>query len=243
MTASIRLAIDSATDRLSIAADTGPGSAAVELGVVGARRHAASLLPLIDQALNRLDGRIDDLALVAVSDGPGSFTGLRVGISVAKALALSARIPLISTPSLLVRAAGAARPGERMLALSSALRGEVFAGAWWFDHAVGVVELFPPRAIGWPHLDALPPVDRIIGEGPPDLIAALCARAGLHPVSVAEGWPSAMVLLRLAGMDGGTRVVTDPASWEPTYGRPAEAQAKWEREHGRPLPDSGVDPG
>lgn len=243
MTASIRLAIDSATDRLSLAADTGPGSAAVELGVVGARRHASSILPLIDQILNRLDGRLDELALVAVSDGPGSFTGLRVGISVAKALALSARIPMVTAPSLLVRAAGVARPDERVLALSSALRGEVFAGAWRFDHAAGVVELFPPRAIGGSYLDTLPPVDRIVGEGPSDLIAALCARAGLEPVSVTEGWPSAMALLRLAGMDGGTQVVTDPASWEPSYGRLAEAQAKWEREHGRPLPDSGVDPG
>jgi len=243
VTAPIRLAFDSATDRLSVAADTGPASAGVELAVEGARRHAASLLPLIEQILARLDGRIDDLALVAVSDGPGSFTGLRVGISVAKALALSARIPLISAPSLLVRAAGVARPGDRVLALSSALRGEAFAGAWLFDLAGGVVELFSPRAIGRPNLSALPPVNRIVGDGPADLIADLRARTGAGVASPTESWPSALALLRLAGMAGGTRTITDPATWEPTYGRPAEAQAKWELEHGRPLPDSGVDPG
>jgi len=242
MTAPIRLAIDSATDRLSVAADTGPATAGVELGVSGARQHAASLLPLIEQVLGRLGARIDDLALVAVSDGPGSFTGLRVGISVAKALALSARIPLVSAPSLLVRAAGAAGPGERVLALSSALRREAFAGAWQFDHDGGVVELFSPRAIGLKQLSAIPPVDRIVGDGPAELIADLCAHLGVGSV-VAEAWPSAMGLLRLAEMVGGTRRITEPATWEPTYGRPAEAQAKWEREHGRPLPDSGVDPG
>jgi hypothetical protein len=45
-------------------------------------------------------------------------------------------------------------------------------------------------------------------------------------------------LLELAALEGALHDVPDAALWEPAYGRPAEAQAKWEREHGRRLPDS-----
>jgi hypothetical protein len=45
-------------------------------------------------------------------------------------------------------------------------------------------------------------------------------------------------LIELAAMEGGIRKVEDALGWEPVYGRPAEAQARWESAHGRPLPDS-----
>src|SRR5688572_486012 len=74
---SIRLAIDSTSDRLSIAADRdgGPPESA---SLQGARRHAGALLPMIDEVLGRLHATSRDLSLVAVADGPGSFTGIRV---------------------------------------------------------------------------------------------------------------------------------------------------------------------
>ncbi len=59
---------------------------------------------------------------------------------------------------------------------------------------------------------------------------------GLHLVT--PGLPSAVTLLELMDRDGGCREIIAPDAWEPEYGRPAEAQAKWERTHGRTLPDS-----
>jgi len=47
----------------------------------------------------------------------------------------------------------------------------------------------------------------------------------------------ALLLLRLIGLSGGVRRISDPRRWEPDYGRPAEAQVQWERTHGRPLPN------
>jgi hypothetical protein len=53
-----------------------------------------------------------------------------------------------------------------------------------------------------------------------------------------QGAPSARQLIGLIGKQGGAREITDVEEWEPLYGRPAEAQARWETAHGRPLPDS-----
>ena len=64
---------------------------------------------LIAEALQEARATLDDLTELALSDGPGSFTGLRVGAAVAKALVQARGLPLWTAPSLMVRARGAAR--------------------------------------------------------------------------------------------------------------------------------------
>jgi tRNA threonylcarbamoyladenosine biosynthesis protein TsaB len=199
------------------------------------------MLPLVDQALSDLNASRGDLGLVAMSDGPGSFTGLRVGVAMAKALTVSAGVPLYAASTLLVRAAGIARPGDRVMACSSALRGQVFAGVWHFGAAGEIRALADPVAVGLEELLTFPDPDRIVGEGPPVLLDAIGSAWGLPVIGPPEAWPSAVTLLSLVGVQGGARPITDPATWVPTYGRPAEAQARWEREHGRPLPNTPGD--
>ena len=223
----VRLAIDAATDRLSVAADRG-GEAVEERSLAGARSHAGALLTLVDEVLRAVSATRRDISLVAVGDGPGSFTGLRVSFAAAKAI-VGDRLPLVTAPSLMARAAGGALPGERVLAIAGALRGEVYAGAWRFDLPNRVDPLLAPRTAGLADIPLLPAVDRVVGDGPTEFLEAL------GPVT--QVWPSAAVLLRLIGVPGGAAPVFHPLWFEPTYGRPAEAQAKWERDHGRPLPD------
>lgn len=235
---SVRVAIDAATDRLSLAADRDGGNA-VTRELQGARRHAGALLPLVAELLTSLRARPRDISLVAVADGPGSFTGLRVSFAAAKALAAEGA-GLVTAPSLLVRAAGGllepssrradGDPGApRVLAVSSALRGELYAGLWRVEPGRGIEELLAPRTLTRADVASLPAYDRAIGDGPEDLLALLHAE---------RVWPEAATLLRLAGVPGGARVVSAPAEFEPRYGRPAEAAARWEHDHGRPLPDS-----
>jgi tRNA threonylcarbamoyl adenosine modification protein YeaZ len=226
----VRVAIDAATDRLSVAADRGAG-AAEERVLYGARRHAGALLGQVDEVLGAIGASRADITLVAVANGPGSFTGLRVAFAAAKAMARDG-VTLVTAPSLLLRAvAAASAPGQQVLATSSALRGEVYAGVWRLEPPSRILRLFAPRAIGLSHLPTLPSFDRAVGDGPPEVVAAL----GITDPSP----PSASVLLRLIDVEGGAVPVEDPALFEPDYGRPAEAQAKWEREHGRPLPYPG----
>jgi tRNA threonylcarbamoyladenosine biosynthesis protein TsaB len=232
------LALETATDRASVAVGESAEDA-VEESLVGARRHAGALLPMISAALRRRGVGLDRLTGVLVSDGPGSFTGLRVGASVGKALARARGLAFWTAPSLVVRAAGVAGAGDRLvLAVSDALRGEIFASAARFS--TGRVRIVLEPGVWKP--DALATLDLgpevLVGEVPPPAAAVLEGCTGLRLIGPPQGVPRATWLIALAAMEGGAREVTDPAAWEPVYGRPAEAQARWETTHGRPLPDS-----
>jgi tRNA threonylcarbamoyladenosine biosynthesis protein TsaB len=211
---------------------------AVEESVLGARRHAGALLPLAQRALARGGVGLDQVGALALSDGPGSFTGLRVGAAVAKALVQARGLPLYVAPSLMVRAAGVApEDGSLVLALADALRGEVYAGAFRFEPGRVTVELAP--AVRRPDELAvlLPPPAHLVGDLPGAIAAAVEAWAGRTLLRSPEGAARARSLLDLMARAGGARRLTEVSSWEPDYGRPAEAQARWEMAHGRPLPD------
>jgi len=95
--------------------------------------HAVSLLPLIEEVL-RVDGcSVDDLDAVAVSCGPGSFTGLRIGLSVAKGLARAAEARLVGVPTLEALAKTVADTRSRICAVLDARRGEVYAASFVAD--------------------------------------------------------------------------------------------------------------
>jgi tRNA threonylcarbamoyladenosine biosynthesis protein TsaB len=107
---------------------------------VGSRgEHAARLLPLIEQA--RVQGGVEwaDVDRIAVGVGPGGFTGLRIGIATARALAQGRGLPLVGVGSLAALAAGAE---GTVAAVLVARRGEVFAGVWRAGR-----ELIAPAAV------------------------------------------------------------------------------------------------
>jgi tRNA threonylcarbamoyladenosine biosynthesis protein TsaB len=231
------LAIDTATDRASVALGA-RGATPLEQHIAGARRHAAALLPAVQDLLQQAGASLADLEAVALSDGPGSFTGLRVGASAAKALVLARDLQLWTAPSLMVRAAGVARQGELVLAISNALRGEVYAGAYRFFPGRVETELRPsvqrPEALVASGLEP----QAAVGEAPTAILAILERWIRGPVIGPPEGAPHAARLLDLIGQRGGASQVENVAEWEPVYGRPAEAQARWESVHGRPFPDS-----
>jgi tRNA threonylcarbamoyladenosine biosynthesis protein TsaB len=231
------LAMDTATDQASVALGV-PGAEPLEENVRGARRHAAALLPMIQNLLRRAGAGLDDVTGIVLSDGPGSFTGLRVGASVAKALVHTRGLPLWVAPSLLVRAAGVAQDDGVVLALASALRGEVYAGAYRFSEDGVHTELIPSVRRPEELMQSPLKPSVVVGEAPSDILAALEQWVGRPVIGPPLGSPHAARLLGLVGRVGGARRVELASEWEPVYGRPAEAQARWEIAHGRPLPDS-----
>lgn len=234
------LAVDTATDRASVALGTGPDDIAEE-EISGARRHAASLVPMVDRLLQRRGIGLEAVTALAVADGPGSFTGLRVGAAMVKALASARRLPLWTAPSLMVRAAGVAGPGATVLALADALRGEVYAGLYRFHP--GWVETMVAAGVQRPEAlaERAPIPDLLVGDVPAPIQAGLEAWAGRSLIRPPQGAPHARMLIALTALAGGAGRV-DAQRWEPEYGRPAEAQARWEIAHGRPLPDPGGRP-
>lgn len=98
--------------------------------------HAETLLGRIDSLLATGDHRVDQVELVVYGRGPGTFTGLRIGLSTAKGLALARGVPLIGLPSLECLALSAGVDGL-VAPVVDARRGEIFTGLYAITHAAG----------------------------------------------------------------------------------------------------------
>lgn len=124
MTSAVLLAIDTATRTISLALHDGR-SLHAEWSWRTADHHTVELTPAIVSMMDRVGVRVEDLTALAVSQGPGSFMGLRIGLGVAKGLALSRRLPLVAVPTLDIIAAAQPRARGRLLAVLQAGRGRI----------------------------------------------------------------------------------------------------------------------
>ncbi|MBW8773053.1 MAG: tRNA (adenosine(37)-N6)-threonylcarbamoyltransferase complex dimerization subunit type 1 TsaB [Gemmatimonadetes bacterium] len=239
------LALDTSGDTASVAVGVAGASPRAEASLHGARAHAGALVPMIDKVLAeaKVDG-VGALTGILLADGPGSFTGLRVAASVAKAVALTDTLQVRSAPSLLLLAAGSLpRPAGPILAVIDALRGEVYAAVYEFT--AGSVQTHLPPTVVLPgellRQVAVLGVKGVTGSAPEPVLAHLHQTLGAARLSPPPA--GAPVLLALLAVGGALTSVADICHWEPAYGRPAEAQRKWEERHGRPLPPATGDGG
>lgn len=123
------IAIDGASTDLSIALAAPDGTLLAEEGWSSAQRQSAELLPRLLALLEREGRSSRDASAIAIGTGPGSFTGLRVAMALAKGLAVGLRLPIVGVPSLAawldaepVAVAAVARAGARQAYLLA--RGE-----------------------------------------------------------------------------------------------------------------------
>ena len=215
----ITLALDAASGAGTIAVFDGDRLAAEAEVPMGAR-SGDRFFPSVLDALREAGTRPSLVTRVFCGGGPGSFTSLRIVGAIAKGIAEGAGAPLYAMPSLaLAVAADPLLPAGRYLVLADALRGECFAQA--------CERTTDGRVL------AREPAERAT----PVALAAMAASTGARLVGFgqAEGLlPHARGALALER--GGAATLVDVASWEPAYGRLAEAQVQWEAAHGRPLP-------
>lgn len=137
--------------------------------------HASELMPAVADAMDRAAVGWDDLAAIAVGVGPGTFTGLRIGIATARALATAAELPLRRVSSLAALAAGIEAPLR--LPLIDARRGELFAALFEGDEKV-----WPPFAAS------------------PDDLAARLGEDGFRPLAAGDGSLRFRGMLQEAGI-------------------------------------------
>jgi tRNA threonylcarbamoyladenosine biosynthesis protein TsaB len=104
--------------------------------------HATRLLPLANDLLVEADIEWPEVERIAIGIGPGTFTGLRIGIATARGLAQSLGVELVGVSSLRALANGAGKNAPRVLAAIDARRGEIFIAA--YD---GGQELIAPQAV------------------------------------------------------------------------------------------------
>lgn len=208
----LTLGIETATETCSVALLDGP-TPLLETALHVPRSHGRRLAPLVREALAHAGHEAASLGLVAVSAGPGSYTGLRIGIGTAKGLVLATGADLVAVPTLdaLAEAAGH-REGPLVVALPSR-RGEVYAAAFVAGEA-----LRPPTALPLPEAaDWLPEGDlALTGPGADRLAAAVPGRT-FHRLEAA---PSGLAVARLGARLLAERGPDDPAATEPSYLKP-----------------------
>jgi tRNA threonylcarbamoyladenosine biosynthesis protein TsaB len=183
-------------------------------------RRSADLLVAIDALCTRIG--ITPLALdaVAIGAGPGSFTGLRIGMATAKGIAFAAGKPLWAVSSLAALAFDAVGRTGEVVAVLDARRGEVFAGCYRDGALIGDERVMPPSEIAAWTTSLLGTDARFAGD-------ALAAYPVLAPL--ADRWlpvttPSGVAVATLALAGPRVNVLTSGA---PMYIRASEAEIKY----------------
>jgi tRNA threonylcarbamoyladenosine biosynthesis protein TsaB len=134
MVPDILLALDTSTRTMGIALYDGAQILA-ESAWVTADHHTVELAPAVDETLRRCGLKMSQITALGVATGPGSFTGLRIGLAFAKGIALAQRIPLIGIPSLEIVAA--AQPLQEIPLVAVLQAGRTRLGAGWYRAAEG----------------------------------------------------------------------------------------------------------
>jgi len=151
MTSSLLLAIDTATRTASLALHDG-ARVRVELSWESQDHHTVELAPRIAGMLAQLEVTVNDLAGLAVALGPGSFTGVRVGIAAAKGLAISRNLKLVGVPTLDILAQAMQDTRMPVVAVLAAGRGRLCAQRYLPSkgrlHADGSAWLTTGRELG-----------------------------------------------------------------------------------------------
>mgnify|MGYP001497765643 CR=1 FL=1 len=136
------------------------GRAVLDLG----KGHAEHLMAVIDAALESAGCTYADLDAIAVSVGPGSFTGVRVGVAAARGLALALKIPAagVTTLEALAEEARERQPGRAAVARIEAGRGQAYVAGF----SAGGEPAFGPAAV------SLDEADRLVAEAGADAVLA-----------------------------------------------------------------------
>lgn len=203
------LAIDTALNGCSACVlETGAAEPLAMETLLIERGHAEALLPLVERVMAKVEGGFSSLDRVAVTVGPGSFTGLRVGISAARAIALAANVPCVGVTTLAAYAAPLIMQQDASVSVAAidARHGQVYVQAVAPRSMTLITPRISPvreavRMLGQASL-------RIVGTGA-ELFADDARAFGLNVISAdAAPCPDIVYVARLG-------LVADPASAPP----------------------------
>ncbi len=220
-----------------LALDTATGACSVAFwheGGVSERRmtamthgHAEALMPMVREAMDAAGASFTDLDAIAVTIGPGAFTGIRIGLAAARGMALAARLPVLGVTTLEAVAHAVPeeeRAGRKVLAAIDSRRRDVFAQLFSADLAPeGEPEIGAPEALA-ARLGVMPVV--LVGDGAGLLRDALAGAGGDYLESDAAPWPDAAHVAAIAAARYPTLgpAAADAPPPSPLYLRPPEAK-------------------
>ncbi len=231
----LMLAIETAAKVSSVALSDGKRIIAA-LTIENGLEHSATLVPNIGKLLSIAGKSKRDLTTVAVSIGPGSFTGLRIGLAAAKGIAYGLNIPLVSVPTLKALAARFYDlPGVTVFSLADAQKKNAYCGIYRDG-----VEIRPVQVISLEDAVKMAGNAAAEGKGPVVILGDIAEKklsqgmklpAGVAVAGRAQVMPRAdeVALLGARMLEAGE--VSDPMTAEPWYLRRSEAEELWDIRH------------
>lgn len=222
------LAIETSTmlGGIAIADDTRGLIAEARLNVK--TTHSERLMTVVSQVMEQSGLQLSDIDLFAVASGPGSFTGLRIGLSTAKGLAYATGRPLVAVPTLEAFAWGLAFSRYPVCIMLDARRGEVYTALFRWENGTFLREIPETSVKAEELLARLEGTVLFAGEGTlvyrEKIVAALGERAVFAPADRMVPSPASLAVLGLARAAAGA--CTDPFGAVPLYIRRSEAEVK-----------------
>ncbi len=235
------LGIESSGMTASVALAT-EGVVVAEYSTNFKQTHSQTLLPMLDEMCSRVQWEVGDVDVIAISSGPGSFTGLRIGSATAKGLGLALNKPLVEVPTLEGLGFNAAGTDRLVCAMMDARRGNVYAGVYEYVMEQGAsgdscdtVQYVTKVRMKQELVSVSELVDRLNGFGEKVLLLgdAVMASLGLFNDGLKVDWrvapvqslyPRAASVAVLGGIKAAAGGCIGAAQHVPDYLRPSQAE-------------------
>jgi tRNA threonylcarbamoyladenosine biosynthesis protein TsaB len=226
----IILGVETATSQVGCAVGGVEGVLASFVANRG-RRHAETLTPAIKFVCEHARVEMREISAVAVDIGPGLFTGLRVGIAAAKAVAQALRVPMIGQSSLDLLAFPVRYSNRVIVPVIDARRGEVFTA--FYRQVPGGVQRLSPYSLMTPHDLASELMARgddhlVVGDGALRYADVFSAIGQVELGGAGHAFPSPAALVELAHPRAIREEFVQPWELEPLYLRRSDAEINWD---------------
>ncbi len=232
------LAIDTSNQTLAVAVVDGQDVLG-QSQTMAIKNHSTALMPAIDGLMQAVGMAPKELEQIVVAKGPGSYTGLRIGVTTAKTLAQTLNIPLIGVSSLKAVAANCVGVSQVIVPLFDARRQNVYAGAYQWHNGTLETKIKDQHISLSELLTQLKAVDgqEVLFVGADtikfkDMIEAELPTAYINQVSL-WNYPNGVVLAAIAKEEAPVASIHD---FVPDYLKLVEAEEKWLASH-----EPGVD--
>ena len=194
------------------------------------KRHAENLTPAIEFICEQAQIELSEIGLVAVDVGPGLFTGLRVGVATAKAVAFALRVPMIGVSSLDLLAFPVRFSPRLIVAAIDARRSELYYA--FYRQVPGGVQRISEHSVGSAddlasELLAIGEEVLLVGDGAHRYREAFDGLAKVEIVDPGNSYPSAASLVQLAHARALREDFAQIDSIEPIYLRRPDAEINW----------------
>lgn len=231
----IVLGIESATAQVGVAI-SGEEGVLASVHSSKDRRHAESITPQIRFVCDQAQVELSDVEAIAVDIGPGLFTGLRVGIASAMAVAHGLGVPMVGVSSLDLGAHAASHPDRLIVPCYDARRGEVFSAK--YRSVSGQLERISEPAASTPEelasdVAELSEEVLLLGDGSQRYREHFESVSGVEFAGPGLSYPSARSLVEIAREKAVAGEAVPPGEIQPLYIRLPDAEINWKVRDGR----------